>query len=386
VERSTTESNLVSPALALRPLSIFWLASVLLLACLLGELAVRQLYERPGHLMTVLANYETSASTLGPHVVSFGTCLGDAMVPDVVEKQWDAGIKVMNLGSRASTPLDWYLITWRRLAEDPNLKAIVVAFGPSDLTLRPSPWESHVMELATWRDLRTLIRYSCDSPSCAIEMILHRASAAYRMRGFLGNAFWDRLGIHPPGPKLPEALGPGPANLDGRARPAPLEPYRAPEGENAPAGEAVSGEKIGMKVATFYPGNDLQTQVNPKGLELGWHAEESWMSRGRDPYIWIRLLMAAAKQRRIQVIFVPVPGNPARENELRGWYDPVGRSEIKAVVAAGGGTILDPSPIQGLEPQHYVDDVHYTAEGARVIAAGIGRALRAKLGSLENSP
>ena len=181
-------------------LSTRWLLVTLIGILLLSDQVVGHLFARPPQLLPLVEKYQQTRS--GPHVVVFGTCLGDAMVPAVVEGEWSG--QVHNLSFRGSTALEWYLILSRYIEDSPDLKAIVVVVGGNDLDLRSSPWESQILDLAAWKDIPALARDGCASPACALELVARKLSFTYRIRPFIALRLWNLAGTDMPGiPKAP---------------------------------------------------------------------------------------------------------------------------------------------------------------------------------------
>ena len=67
--------------------------------------------------------------------------------------------------------------------------------------------------------------------------------------------------------------------------------------------------------------------------------------------------------------------NPSWARNGQGWSDPQRREEIQRVVASGGGIVLDPGEIPGLNPSLYLDDVHLNEAGKTVVSAALGATL-----------
>jgi len=331
-----------APEPALRALGLGWLLLAAALAMGGLELWVRLQPPRPGDLVDRLHVYQQRPQD-PPHLVAFGTCLGDALVPAVVEASWGAGVEVDSLTSRASTSLDWYLVMAGHLDQDPALRGIIVTFGLDDLSLRPSPWESQIMNLARWQDLPLLVRDTCSGPGCALELLLRRASMAYRYRGGLGYRLWAALGTRPPGARSVPARGPGPGNTD------------SVDGVMIPTGLADPGKA---------------TEVG-----FGWHSEGTWLEPDTDPYLWVRRMLALGQARGLPMYFVPLPANPTFQTNARGWADPDIRARTRSLITEGGGQVLDLGPLPDLDGSCFQDDVHFTAHGGEVMSRAIGQAL-----------
>jgi lysophospholipase L1-like esterase len=283
---------------------------------------------KPPQLMALVENYQKRSP--GPYTVVFGTCLGDAMVPEVVEQNWGAGISVHNLSFRGSTALEWYLILSRYIQEEADLKAITVVLGGNDMELRASPWESQAISLATWADLPSLIEDGCTTPSCAIELILRKASLAWRIRPYLALQVWKFLKTDMPGiPKMKQRGQEAVINSDHMALPAE------------------------------------EVAVSSQGL--GWNKESGWIDNQRDALYWLKKLIALAKERNVQIILIPLPKNPTHAQPS--W------APIEDLAQQTGATLLLLG-VTGLTAQDYLDDVHFNKQGLDKVAAAIGAALR----------
>lgn len=98
---------------------------------------------------------------------------------------------------------------------------------------------------------------------------------------------------------------------------------------------------------------------------------EGWFAAGEDPYQWTRKLLAEAQRRGVPALFFPLPPNPAFPAEPR--------PEAEQVVREGGGEVIPVTVEPPLTAADYLDDRHLTNDGQARFAAGIGRALRARL-------
>lgn len=331
---------------------------MLLATLVASDVLVKRVYHQPPQLMSLVQQYE--GRTEGPHVVVFGTCLGDAMQPEAVQKTWPAG-RIYNLSFRGSTALEWYLILHHYIQNSPQLRAVVVVMGGNDLHLKSSPWESQILDLATWGDLPDLIRDGCNTPGCAVELVARKASFTYRARAFLALQFW----------KLWRAELPGVPSMPINGQDAVLNANHLSlaivEGNNQ--GAAVPGGK-----KPPIPQGAAPNQPPPMGPNEGtggpdWHGGSSWVEQ--DAWFWTQKLMAEAKARNLRMVFVPLPKNPT--------VRPPDWSEAQRLIAAGGAEFWDPGTVAGLGASDYTDDVHFTQAGLWKMGLALGQLLSTRL-------
>ncbi len=241
---STSSSRRCGPV---RPLGVGWVAAVILLATVALNAGVARYVEQPPDVVTAkIRGYR--ARPPGPHIVSFGSCHGDAFVPQAVEAAWGAGVRVINVSFKNTEPMEWALIFRRYIEEDPDLVGVAVVFANTELRIAANPWEEQVMGLASWGDIPLLARVGCKTFGCAGELVLRRAWPAYRQRGYLSARVWHSVGVRPP------SLPPG----------------------------------------------------SPKPGK----SESSWFDGTPDPYVWARAFLAEAHRRDIPAWFIPLAPNP----------------------------------------------------------------------------
>ena len=309
-----------------------------LLALLLGvvlalEVGVRVTYTPPSALLTRLNAYDAATHDARPQIWILGTCLPEQIVqPEILSSALGGQYQVWSLAAAATTPREWLLLLRHRAPRDPPLAAVVLPFGQRDLTNEMSPWESQVMALATWSDLPDLVRWACPDTACALEMTLRKASAAYRDRGYLANAFWQTLDTRPPIPG--SMLSPGAVDPTDRVgTPLPGGPDMRPTGPSAAAPTDVGYLRELLRTA-----RDL-------GVPLWFHALPTRAS----------LLQSSAKG------------------------DPAYRRLLETTLQEGGAQLLDSGAIPGLTAEHFLDDVHLTPEGSSILTRYLGETLSKRL-------
>jgi hypothetical protein len=318
---------------------------------LVSDQLAEKIYHRPPQLMKLVDQYESR--TPGTHVVVFGTCLGDAMQPEAVEQTWQKG-KIYNLSFKGSTALEWYLILHHSIQNDPDLAAVVVVMGGNDLHLRSSPWESQILDLATWADLPDLMRNGCTTPGCAVELAARKASFTYRARAFLALQVWKSLRTDLPGiPSMPVN------GQDAVLNPEHLS-LAIQESNNLPTADT-------SNPAMRLPNTDQTPAQETGGPD--WHAQSSWFER--DASFWTRKLMEEARNRGLRIAFVPLPKNP--RVRAPDWTD------VRGLIAEGGGEFWDPGPVAGLGADDYLDDVHFNQGGLWKMGLALGQLLHARL-------
>ena len=345
----------------------------MLATVLVSDRLALRLYHRPPQLMSLVQQYENRKP--GPHVVVFGTCLGDAMQPEAVQQTWKEG-KIYNLSFRGSTALEWYLILHHTIQASPDLAAVVVVMGGNDLHLKSSPWESQILDLATWGDLPDLIRDGCTTPGCAMELVARKASFTYRARAFLALQIWKLLRTELPGvPSMPingqdAVLNPDHLSL------AIVEGNN--EGSGKPAMKDAKGMMPGAQSGMVPSGMPVpprtrkppETSGNPQGTGgPDWHQASSWVEQ--DAWFWTRKLIEEAKRRHLHLVFVPLPKNPTVR--APDW------TEARTLITEGGAEFWDPGPVAGLGASDYQDDVHFTAGGLWKMGLALGQLLQDRL-------
>jgi len=289
------------------------------------EIAVRVLYTPPSAVLARLGDYEAISDHSEPEIWLLGTCLpeqtiqADALTPVVGRKVW-------SLAAAATTPREWLLLV--RHHRPARLDAIVIPYGQRDLTNEMSPWESQVMTLATWGDLPDLVSWSCHDTACALEMSLRKASVAYRERGWLANAFWHLLRTRAPIPG--SVLSPGAVAPTDRDLPGP-------------------------------------------GAQVGWTAPRVEVSQTDPSRLgMLASLLDTTRDLGIPTFFFPLPTRALVQSGAQG--DPAYRAVVENTIRAGGGQILE-TTAPGLSPDLFLDDVHLTPEGSRLVTLALAQAL-----------
>lgn len=337
----------------LRPLSISAVAAVVLLALTGLEIGVRELYEPPAPMLRKATQYQ-QASHEGRELIILGTCLPEQILkPELLAQQIGPDVRVHILATPAAGAQLFTLVLRNFVPPEAKISAVVVPYGRRDLTNEMPPWESQVMELARWSDLPGLIRETCDDAECAAEILLRKASRAYRYRGWLANRFWYGVGSKPPIPGF--ILSPG-----------AVDPNEGPDGVVHNAGAPPPGPPPGT------PGAAPQTGG------FGWERVEDGVAED-DPsrFVHLEAMLAEAKKRNLRVIFTPLPERAGVSGHAppRSAYD----RRVAEVIAAGGGELFDVERIEGLGPQHFEDDVHLNAAGQQLVTLAIGQALARQL-------
>lgn len=171
--------------------------TVLLLALLtVGgiEGATRLGYRTRDGLGEKAAKFAHDADSSHPNLVILGTCLPEQhILGELLADRMGGGWEVHNLGNQATSPLDWYLALAHELPLD-RIQGLVIAHGRRDLITQISPWESRVMDVATWSDVPSLLRYACDDLECRTDLVLRKASTTWRYRVRLANRAWASVG------------------------------------------------------------------------------------------------------------------------------------------------------------------------------------------------
>lgn len=315
----------------------------LVLATALGlEVGVTALYDAPTPMLDKANAYNAVAHT-EPELVIFGTCLPEQIIQiDLLEQE--LGMTSYNLATPAGTSRLMYLVLKNHIPADANVQAIVVPFGKRDLTKLMAPYESQVMEIARWEDLRQLSDWACEGDSeCSTELVARKASRAYRYRGYLANAFWQGVGSKPPIPGY--ILSPGAVKPPGAGTDAPPDqPGQGGPGDHGPP-EPNRGE-------------DKDRQRGDADTD----------------FRYLAAFLDLARERGIPVFLTPLPEQSQLET---------GRSSVEPDLAtaidAGGATLLEVGTIEGLHKGHFEDDVHLGPGGRTIVTVGIAKALRERM-------
>ena len=354
-----------APRRTARALSFSALALTCLLVLVSLEGAVRLLYHAPAPMLDKARSYEAAAHG-GRELLILGTCLPEQIIqPALLGELLGGDVRVHNLATPAGTARLWLLFMRHHLPADAQVAAIVVPFGQRDLTKLMAPWESQAMQLATWRDLPDLVRWGCEDVGCGLELVLRKASHAYRYRGYLANAFWQGLGSHAPIPGSllsPGAVAPtdrGTANAPptGQGQPMPRDPQVPPPRHPGPAAD----------------------ERGAPGAQLGWETGPAPTSE-TDPsrFVYLREFLALARQRGIPVVLTPLPTRSRFQGHAPP-QDPTYQRLLRETIAAGGGRTLDLAAVPGLSARHFIDDVHLDPEGQRLVTRHLGQVLSSAL-------
>lgn len=336
-----------------RPISLSTVAASVLLALTGLEIGVRELYEPPAPMLRKAVQYQQAAHE-GRELLILGTCLPEQILkPELLAKQIGPDVRVHILATPAAGAQLFTLVLRNYVPDNAKIAAIVVPYGRRDLTNEMPPWESQVMELASWGDVPGLIGETCDDAGCAAEILLRKASRAYRYRGWLANRFWFGVGSKPPIPGF--ILSPG-----------AVDPNEGADGVVHNPGAPPPGPPQGTPGAMPPPGG------------FGWERPDDGLAE-EDPsrFVHLEAMLAEAKKRDLRVLFTPLP-----ERAAGGGRPPPNSAydrRVAEVIREGGGELLELSKIDGLGPQHFEDDVHLNAAGQQLVTLAIGAALARQL-------
>lgn len=312
---------------------------MLALTLLGAELGVRALYRAPAPMLDKARAYGAQPHGSEAELLVFGTCLPEQIIQTQSLGE-QLGLRVSNLATPAGTARLFYLVLKHHVPEHAQVQGIVVPFGKRDLSKEMAPHESQVMALAPWSELPNLMRWACEGDSsCASELLLRKASYAYRNRGYIANKAWMTVGVREPIPGYmlsPGAIAPP---TDG---PAPEVPVQTSSAEAEP---------------------ELSLAGLPEDL---------------DPeFKYLVLFLQLAKSRGIPVTLVPLPARSDFEDGPA--PDPTQvdyEQRLRASVALGGGTLLQVDQIPGLSAADFTDDVHLSQAGRAKVTAALGQAMR----------
>lgn len=342
--------------LPLRPLAASWTLLIAALAALGLEGGVRALYEAPAPMLRKALAYQ-QAPTQGDQLLVMGTCLPEQIIHvDQLSERLSADVHL--LASPAASTRLFTLVLRNFVPEDAPIKAILVPYGRRDLTSLMAPWESQVMELASWRDLPEIVAWGCgEDRECAGEMWMRKASRAYRYRGFLANRFWYALGTRPPVPGY--VMSPGAVDPQDERGFVPGQP------PSPRANEAAKGP---------------QPQAGGGAQGMGWERQKKELAEADEArFVYLRAFLEEGQDRGVRMLFTPLPERSAFTSG-GAHRDPGYDKALQAVITEGGGELLTLEDIPGLSAQHFEDDVHLTVEGQRLVTAAIGDELS---GSME---
>ena len=325
----------------LRPLQLKWSAALTVIALCSLELGVATAYDAPTPMLDKANEYNSLEHGEHQELLILGTCLPEQIIQrDLLEKTL-GDVKAYNLATPAGTTRLMYLTMLHHVPEEAQVKAVVVPYGKRDLTKMMAPYESQVMELATWEDLPELTEWACDGDkTCTTEMVLRKASRAYRYRGYLANWFWQSLGSKPPIPGY--VLSPGAVS---------------PPALEGPPPDSMPGDPSA--------GPDWAPKVDPGQNDAN--------------FTYLEALLELADERDIRMVFVPLPERsvlddsgdrpPPEPHEAR--Y----QESLKGVILNGGGELIDVYSIPSLTHLDFEDDVHLNPRGRHLVTVAIGKAL-----------
>ncbi|MCB9777270.1 MAG: hypothetical protein H6742_01735 [Alphaproteobacteria bacterium] len=353
---------------AARPLSALALLALALATAGGLEWAVARHYDAPVPALLKARAYRAQAMEPGPQLIVMGTCLPEQTIDlDELARQLGGGTRTLNLAAPATGPRVWALTVDEWIPEGADVRAIVVPYGHHDPTIVLAPWESQAVDVAGWDDMPFLVRNSCTGPACASDLVLRKASKAYRYRQRLANALWAAVGARPPedGPVGGPHAGPG------EGGPADIADHARIDATGAP----IQGREVAEGAA-------LPAEVSAAGL--GWAAADDavdWSQDDLATFLWFDDFLARAQARGIPVILVPLP---LRSDLLprRRPPSPDGRAyraRLLEAVDRYGARHFELGADIGLTPEMFEDEVHVGAEGRRLITRALADRLREEL-------
>lgn len=331
----------------LRPLGLGPLALVLGLTFVALEAGVGLAYDAPSPMVDKATGYADQVDGTTRDVLVVGTCLAEQIIdPVLLGRQLGDDVVVHDLSTPAGSVLLWTLALKNHVPADADVALVLLPYGDSDLRSRMNPWESQVMDLAGWSDLPLLAELSCDDTGCVSELVLRKASRAFRYRGYLANWVWHTLGTK----SLSRVAGQD-ALSQARAGGQQLSP-------EALAGAATQG--LGWQ-----GGADPGARQDPGGGEI----------RFDD----LDVLLALARDRGWPLMFSDLPMRPDQRDAY--WLNQRrdARSATRDYVEAGGAHHSSLAEVPGLKRQHFTDDVHVSHEGGRLITTQLARLARQAL-------
>ena len=334
----------------LRPLRLSSIAALVSLVLVGLEVGVATAYDAPTPMLDKAVEYNALPHGDHQELLILGTCLPEQIIQrDLLEQTIGGGVKAYNLATPAGTTRLMYLTLLHQIPDDADVKAVVVPYGKRDLTKMMAPYESQVMELARWEDLRDLSDWACDGDAaCRTEMVLRKASRAYRYRGYLANWFWQTLGSKPPIPGY--VLSPGAVS--------------PPKLEGPPPGQ--TGDPSA--------GPDWAPKADP--------------NQDDSDFTYLEKLLELAEQRGINMVFVPLPERSILDGDTSDRPPPEPhearyQDTLRGVIQNGGGELIDVYSIPNLTRHDFEDDVHLNPRGRHLVTVAIGQALREHFASPE---
>jgi len=315
-----------------------------------AELYLYRFFEDRTHLQHAVDEWRADAARDQAPVWMFGTCHANDLHAAVIEDAWGGGA-LINVGAPASTPMDWYVAARRMVEEGPPPRAILVSPAGSDLQLRPSPWSSQTMELATWGDLPGILSASCQDLGCAGDLGLRKLSRVFRYRGYLGHLAWSAIGVPPP------------AAANGGSLSVEFSPDRF-RGAALPPPDGIVTEREGWLTPTLR----LRPEI--------WALESSspLLEPTLDPYHWTRKMVALGDELGVPVLLYQIPARPTgeRDQQIREL-----RLELSRFSEQVGATFLGHPDLSALRPEHFLDDQHMQLDAQLIVSRDLGLALAA---------
>lgn len=178
----------------LASLSVLWTA-LTCAAVVAGLEGYNALSREPSLLASRAAAY-ASAAPGAPAVLLVGTCTVDNVFKlQTVAAELGPGHRVFNLSAKGTGPLDWYLMLSSALPRATPGDTLVLPYALDDLSAAVYPWESRVMDLASWRDMPRVLDMTCTSYKCRADMMLRKLSLTYRYRGLESRRIWSALSV-----------------------------------------------------------------------------------------------------------------------------------------------------------------------------------------------
>ncbi len=297
---STRSSRSMPHPAGRRPLDARWLAAILLAVLAVSEATAAWVEERTSTLADRLRNSALDAERGGRRVVVLGGCLpGQFLVRELFEHAMGQGVRMENLSAPGSFTLSWYLLVDRYVRTSKDAGVVLVPYSEGDLARIGLLWDSDVMWLSRWSTLPFIVHAGCESWDCAIDIVLRKAFAFYRLREQAANRAWRAFG----------------------KRDATME-------------EDSSGPGRGSGVAG----------------QLGWRRPENWDEHQREAVTLVQSMILLARSRGAQVLFVPIPRNPDAPPVSLSVEEQVTVREVKRMIPRAGGRLVGPLRIEGLSP------------------------------------
>ncbi len=336
---ASSSSTSSSESRGLRPLGAGAVALVLAGTFGVLEAGVGLAYDAPSPMVDKASGYAAGVTGQTRDVLVVGTCLAEQIIdPIQLGRQLGSDVVVHDLSTPAGSVLLWTLALKNHVPAQADVALVLLPYGDSDLRTRMNPWESQVMDLAAWRDLPLLAELSCEEAGCVSELVLRKASRAFRYRGYLANWFWHTLGTK----SLSRVAG---QDALTQAR----EGGRAVRPEELP-GQATAG--LGWQTGS--------------GPSPGAGTEDI---RFDD----LQVLLALAQDRGWPLMFADLPMRPDQRDDYWLKQRADARRQTSDFVEAGGGAHRSLAEVPGLRREHFTDEVHVSMEGGRLITTQLAR-------------